>query len=102
MNADSIFQIIVTAIVQGITEFLPISSSGHLFFVNELFSWNDINLTLIIAAHLGTLFAVIIYFWQDFKNLLLGIDASLGFSRKIYKISRNSFYFRGGLLKVMF
>tara|TARA_B100001013_G_scaffold213083_1_gene129686 strand:+ start:1041 stop:1850 length:810 start_codon:yes stop_codon:yes gene_type:complete len=71
MNADSIFQIIVTAIVQGITEFLPISSSGHLFFVNELFSWNDINLTLIIAAHLGTLFAVIIYFWQDFKNYLI-------------------------------
>ena len=71
MNADNIFQIIVTSVVQGITEFLTNSSSGHLFFVNELFSWKDINLTLMIAAHLGTLFAVTIYFWQDFKNYLI-------------------------------
>jgi undecaprenyl-diphosphatase len=71
MNVDNIFQIIITAVVQGITEFLPISSSGHIFFVNELFSWKDINLTLMIAAHLGTLFAVIIYFWKDFKNYLI-------------------------------
>ena len=71
MDVGNIFQIIITAVVQGITEFLPISSSGHIFFVNELFSWKDINLTLMISAHLGTLFAVSIYFWQDFKNYLI-------------------------------
>ena len=71
MNADNIFQILITSVVQGITEFLPISSSGHILFFNELFSWEDINLTLMIAAHLGTLLAVSIYFWKDFKNYLI-------------------------------
>ena len=58
MEFENLLQILVTAIVQGITEFLPISSSGHLIFINELFSWKDINLVLIVTAHLGTLFAV--------------------------------------------
>ena len=71
MDFGNLLQILVTAIVQGITEFLPISSSGHLIFINELFSWKDINLTLIVAAHLGTLFAVINYFWEDCKKYFL-------------------------------
>ena len=68
MDFENLLQILVTAIVQGITEFLPISSSGHLIFINELFSWKDINLVLIVTAHLGTLFAVINYFWKDCKK----------------------------------
>ena len=71
MDFENLLQILVTAIVQGITEFLPISSSGHLIFINELFSWKDINLTLIVAAHLGTLFAVTNYFWEDCKKYFL-------------------------------
>ena len=71
MDFENLLQILVTAIVQGITEFLPISSSGHLIFINQLFSWEDINLTLIVAAHLGTLFAVVNYFWEDCKKYFL-------------------------------
>ena len=71
MDFENLLQILVTAIVQGVTEFLPISSSGHLIFINELFSWNDINLVLIVTAHLGTLFAVINYFWKDCKKYFL-------------------------------
>ena len=71
MVLENIFQIITTSIIQGITEFLPISSSGHLFFINKLFSWSDINLTLMISAHLGTLLAVINYFWIDFKRYFI-------------------------------
>ena len=68
MDFENLLQILVTSIVQGITEFLPISSSGHLIFINKLFSWKDINLVLIVTAHLGTLFAVINYFWKDCKK----------------------------------
>ena len=44
MEFETLLQILITATVQGITEFLPISSSGHLFFINKIFSWEDINL----------------------------------------------------------
>ena len=71
MYTENIVQIFFTSVIQGITEFLPISSSGHLFFLNSLFSWEDINLTLIISAHFGTLLAVTIYFNNDLKKYFL-------------------------------
>ena len=51
-------QIVVLAIVQGITEFLPISSSGHLVLVPEFFGWPDQGLNFDIAVHFGSLIAV--------------------------------------------
>ena len=83
MDFENLLQIFVTAIVQGTTEFLPISSSGHLIFINQLFSWGDINLTLIVAAHLGTLFAVVNYFWEDCKKYFLLGPLEI-FSKKIH------------------
>ena len=71
MGSDNLLQILLTSIIQGITEFLPISSSGHILFLNKIFDWNDINLTLIIAAHFGTLMAVIKYFWSDIKKYFI-------------------------------
>jgi len=94
MDFESLLQILVTAITQGITEFLPISSSGHLFFINELFFWKDINLTLMVAAHLGTLFAVINYFWKDCKKYFF-LGALETFSKKKtfkFNIFLNLFY----------
>jgi undecaprenyl-diphosphatase len=59
-------------IVQGLGEFLPISSSAHLVLVPWLFRWHDPGLTFDIALHLGTLVAVIAYFWRDWVNLIKG------------------------------
>ena len=65
--------ILILAIVQGITEFLPISSSGHLILVPKLFCWPDQGLTLDVAAHVGTLVAVLVYFWRDVANMGAGL-----------------------------
>lgn len=66
-------QIIVLAIVQGITEFLPISSSGHLILVPVVAGWPDQGLMLDVAVHVGTLGAVMIYFWQDLFAMIAGV-----------------------------
>jgi len=55
-------QVVVLAIVQGITEFLPISSSGHLILVPQLFGWDDQGLAFDAAIHIGTLAAIVVYF----------------------------------------
>ena len=55
------FEIFFYSIIQGITEFLPISSSAHLYFFEELFSWKEVGVVYALAAHLGTLLAVLLY-----------------------------------------
>jgi undecaprenyl-diphosphatase len=67
----------VIAIVQGITEFLPISSSGHLVLVPVLMGWSDHGLAIDIAAHSGSLCAVLLYFRTDIAALGRGL-LSLG------------------------
>jgi len=58
-------QITVLALLQGLTEFLPISSSGHLVLVPQLFEWPDQGLAFDVAVHVGTLLAVVTYFRKD-------------------------------------
>ena len=65
-------QVIVLAIVQGLTEFLPISSSGHLVLVPTIFGWTDQGLAFDVAMHFGSLIAVLIYFRGDIGMLLRG------------------------------
>lgn len=68
----TIEQIIVLAIVQGITEFLPISSSGHLALIPAFTGWPDQGQVTDVMVHIGSLFAVIVYFWKDVWKLVLG------------------------------
>lgn len=71
-------QILILALVQGITEFLPISSSGHLVLVPVLTGWPDQGLLMDVAVHVGTLAAVLLYFWRDTKGLALAGFGSIG------------------------
>ncbi len=68
-----ILHILVLAIIQGATEFLPVSSSGHLILVPYATGWADQGLVIDVAAHLGTLIAVLVYFWRDVRLMLVGL-----------------------------
>jgi undecaprenyl-diphosphatase len=68
----SLVQAIVLAVVQGLTEFLPISSSGHLVLTSWLFDWPDQGLVFDAAVHLGTLLAVLIYFRKTWVTIIRG------------------------------
>lgn len=65
------------ALIQGITEFLPISSSAHLILPFDILGWPDQGLAFDVAVHLGTLTAVIIYFWRDLVSLIVGFSQQL-------------------------
>jgi undecaprenyl-diphosphatase len=65
-------QIIVLAVIQGVTEFLPISSSGHLILVPALTGWRDQGLITDVMVHMGSLLAVVVYFWRDVLRLAHG------------------------------
>ena len=66
------FYLLLVALIQGITEFLPISSSGHLILLPQLSGQADQGQVIDVAAHVGTLCAVIIYFWSDVRLALAG------------------------------
>ena len=72
-----IFHLILVALIQGITEFLPVSSSGHLILLPQLTGLADQGQEIDIAVHVGTLFAVILYFWADVRVGLAGIPRML-------------------------
>jgi len=76
-------QVLVLAIVQGITEFLPISSSAHLALTPWLFGWADQGLEFDIALHFGTLFSVLIYFFRDWLRIAAN---GLGFAGRMSMI----------------
>jgi undecaprenyl-diphosphatase len=67
----------VLGAVQGLTEFLPVSSSGHLILVPHLLGWPDQGLAFDAAIHLGTLGALVAYFWPDLMRMLAGADRRL-------------------------
>lgn len=66
----SIVHILVLSLIQGLTEFLPISSSGHLILLPYLFGWQSQGLEMDVALHVGTLAAVLIYFRTDIWEML--------------------------------
>ena len=74
-----IYQVIVLAIIQGLTEFLPVSSSGHLIVIPRLLGWPEHSLEFDVALHLGTLVAILIYFYRDWIHLIAnGLGLRIG------------------------
>ncbi len=69
----SLLHIAILALVQGISEFLPISSSGHLVLVPWLLGWKDQGLIIDVAVHVGTLGAVMVYLRKDIARMLTGL-----------------------------
>jgi undecaprenyl-diphosphatase len=69
----SLYYLLIAAVIQGITEFLPISSSGHLILLPALSGAEDQGLAIDVAVHLGTLLAVILFFWGDVRSALVGL-----------------------------
>ena len=72
-----LFHLILVAAIQGLTEFLPVSSSGHLILLPKLTGLDDQGQAIDVAVHVGTLFAVILYFWSDVKLALSGLPRAL-------------------------
>jgi undecaprenyl-diphosphatase len=69
-----IIQSIILGIIQGLTEFIPVSSSAHLLLLQRLFGWDTSSVTFDVALHMGTLVALLGFFWKDW----ISIFASFG------------------------
>ena len=63
-------EIFILSLVQGITEFLPVSSSSHLIIISEFLNFDNQSLSLDVSLHIGSFIAVVFYFWKDIKNFL--------------------------------
>lgn len=75
---EDLIRAIVLGIVQGLTEFLPISSSGHLIAVREMFGWEFADdLTFDVSLHLGTTAAILVFFWREWVGMLRSTLARL-------------------------
>ncbi|NNE81776.1 MAG: undecaprenyl-diphosphate phosphatase [Silicimonas sp.] len=72
-----ILHLILVALVQGVTEFLPVSSSGHLILLPNLTGLDDQGQIIDVAVHVGTLGGVVLYFWRDVKRAFQGIGPML-------------------------
>ncbi|MCK9468997.1 MAG: undecaprenyl-diphosphate phosphatase [Porticoccaceae bacterium] len=75
----TLFHVVILALIQGLTEFLPISSSAHLILPSQLLGWQDQGLAFDVAVHVGTLAAVVWYFRNDLRKVIT--DWFRGFSR---------------------
>lgn len=82
-----VYQAIVLAIIQGLTEFFPVSSSAHLIVIPDFLRWNDGGLVFDVALHVGTLAAIVIYFFRDWVQVIAN---GLGFSYRGTRPDENS------------
>jgi undecaprenyl-diphosphatase len=76
-------QIIVLSLIQGLTEFLPVSSSAHLVLPAQLSPWPDQGLAFDVAVHFGTLIAVLVYFRRDLANMMSAVGRGPGLANAV-------------------
>jgi undecaprenyl-diphosphatase len=86
----SIFRAIVLGVIQGLTEFLPVSSSGNLVIYPAIFGWSTPTLSFAMALHLGTFFAVFLYYFKEVKKLIVAFFRTF----KSNKTGEEIFYVR--------
>ena len=67
------WQALLLALIQGLTEFLPVSSSAHLILPEVVFGWTEQGVLIDVMAHFGTLFSVLLYFRKDVAEMLVGL-----------------------------
>ncbi len=87
MNTDpNILQSLALAVLQGITEFLPVSSSGHLVLARHFFGWSDRSgLVVDTVLHGGSLLAILIYFWREWIAIFRGYFSDDATDRRYYR-----------------
>lgn len=73
----SLVESIILGIVQGVSEFFPVSSTAHLVLLPWFFSWHDPGLAFDVALHIGTLLALIYYFWREWSRIAVGFFRGL-------------------------
>lgn len=80
---EEILKAVILGVVQGLTEFLPISSTAHLRIIPSFFGWKDIGASYTAVIQVGTMIAIIIYFWKDLMNMVKAFIISV--KQKDYK-----------------
>ncbi len=88
---EEILKAILLGVVQGLTEFLPISSTAHLRIIPSFFGWSDIGASYTAVIQVGTMIAIIIYFWKDMMNMVKSFFASI--KSKDYKSKDTRLFF---------
>jgi len=88
----SLFEALVLGLVQGLSEFLPISSSGHLVLIPWIFGWKDPGLAFDVFLHLGTTLALILYFFGDLWRIFLAGMQSIWERRIGFEVERRLFW----------
>lgn len=77
LTVSDLLRAIVLGVTQGLTEFLPVSSSGHLILVSSLFGWEDQGLAFDVGLHVGTLMVLLGYFWRDWYLMVVSAVGDL-------------------------
>lgn len=77
------FEAVILGIVQGLTEFLPVSSTAHLRIMPSLLRWEDPGTAFSAVIQIGTVFSVILYFWKDLKEIYGAMFSEMIFERKV-------------------
>jgi len=67
---ENLVKLLILSLIQGLTEFLPVSSSGHLVLFTDILKFNEAQLAWTVAFHAGTFISIVVYFWKDLKKIL--------------------------------